>query len=183
MTDSRERASFTDRIVRNREIVRLRDEEGLGWDAVAERTGVSVRTAERGYADHLLSAAPGSLAEIDVEAIALRVIESHLASMDRLEQLASGGNENAVLGACSGRARVGASLLAVLARVGLLPDSGDRWRTSLELHQIARELIEACRRHGVPSEVAEEVFGVATTAAERLNPPPWVNGTVEEVPA
>lgn len=180
MTDSPERASFTDRVVRNREIARLRDEECLGWDAVAARVGVSVRTAERGYADHYRSAAPESLSGIDVEALSLRVIRSHLLALDRLEPLAGrSDNVNAAVGASRSLASVGASLLAVLGRVGLLPESGERWRLSREAEQVAQELADACRRHGVPAEVMDEVCGVATAAAERLNPA--VNGTAETV--
>lgn len=179
MTDFTERG-LPERVARNREIARLREEDGLPWEAVAERLQISVRTASRGYADHLRSAAPESFAAIDVEEICLRVVRTHLLALDRLEPLASRrDNQNAAVGAARSLATVGASLLGVLGRVGLLPESGDRWRISLELQQIARELLEACDRHGVPSDVAEKVFGVATAAAEQLNPALSLNGSAE----
>lgn len=127
MTDHPERRpSFAERTERAAASFRLR-EEGCGWEEVADRLGCSVRTAERAYADHLRSAAPESFADIDVEALSLRVVRSHVRALDRLEELAGRStNENAAVGAARSLASVGASLLAVLGRVGLLPESGDR---------------------------------------------------------
>lgn len=180
MTDHPERRpSFAERAERAAESFRLR-EEGCGWEEVADRLGCSVRTAERAYADHLRSAAPEAFTDIDVEALSLRVVRSHVRALDRLEELAGRStNENASVGAARSLASVGASLLGVLGRVGLLPESGDRWRLSREAEQIANELAAACRRHGVPAEVVDEVCGIAIAAAERLNPA--VNGTAERV--
>lgn len=182
MTDDPERG-LPQRVARNREVARLRDEERLTWADIADRLAISVRTATRGYGEHHRSAALGTLetfADVDVEALVMRLLRAHVRALDRMDELADQrGNQNASIGAARTVGSLSTSLVAVLGRTGLLPESGGRWAVSREAEQIAQELADACRRHGVPAEVMDEVCGVATAGAERLNPA--VHGTVETV--
>lgn len=187
MTNFTERG-LPERVARNREIARLRDAEKLAWEAIASRLSVSVRTATRGYGEHHRSAALGTLetfADVDVEALVMRLLRAHVRALDRMDELADQrGNQNASIGAARTVGSLSTSLLDVLGRTGLLPESGGRWALSREAEQIANELAAACRRHGVPAEVVDEVCGIATAAAERLNPAPALTGSaVERVPA
>ncbi len=110
MSDRPERRpSFAERAERAAESFRLR-QEGYGWEEVARRLDVSVRTAERAYADHLRAAAPLTLADVDVEGLSVRAVRAHLEALDRLEDLAGRRNENAAVGAARGLASVSASL-------------------------------------------------------------------------
>lgn len=187
MTDFTERG-LPERVARNREVARLRDEEGLAWDAIAELLSISVRTATRGYNEHHQSAMLGTLdtfADVDVEALVMRLLRAHVRAVDRMDELADQrGNQNASIGAARTVGTLNTSLVAILSRVGVLPESGGRWALSREAEQIAHELAEACHQHGVPAAVIEQVCGVATAAAERLNPAPALAGSgVEEVRA
>jgi hypothetical protein len=183
MTDLTERG-LPERVARNREIARLRDGEKLAWEAIASRLSVSVRTATRGYGEHHRSAALGTLetfADVDVEALVMRLLRAHVRALDRMDEMAEQrGNQNASIGAARTVGSLSASLVAVLGRTGLLPESGGRWALSREAEQIAQELADACRRRGVPAEVIDDVCGVADAAAVRLNPQPALAGSAVE---
>ncbi len=142
-----------ERAERNRRIAESKA-AGATWPEVAERCGVSEKTARRAAAEH---AAVGVTrrdldAGVDAEALVERVVRVHVLALDRLERLSAwADNDSARVGAARSLSTVSVALLDVLARLGLVGDPG-MVRFRAEMQRAAVAVVSLADRHDIPWE-------------------------------
>lgn len=152
----------TERAQRNRRIARARA-DGEPWARIAARENLSVRQASRCADEHLRATVPAPMAEgLDV---ARRVIEIHLASLVRLEELGRSANSGVAVAAVSRAPAIAVSLLDVATRGGLVPPQR-YWAYLEDMPRIATAFLAAAARLGIPSDVVLAEMGVAADEAD-----------------
>lgn len=113
--------------------------------------------------------------------VARRVIEIHLASLARLEELGRDANTGVAVAAVSRAPGIALSLLDVATRVGLVPPQR-YWAYMDDMPRIASAFLMAADRAGVPRDVVLAEMGVAVDAldAAELAGPAHLNLTDKE---
>jgi hypothetical protein len=146
-----------ERVERNRRIAEAKA-TGLTWPEVAERFGVSEKTARRAAAEHARSTSSTQPENIDAEALVLRVVRAHVRALDRLDRLpARLDNHSAEIGASRAYASVSVSLLGVLFQLGVIGDASIA-RFHAEMQRAARAILLVTERNGVPFEEVDRAF-------------------------
>jgi len=160
--DPHQPLSVTERAERNRRIARARA-DGEPWARIAARESLSVRQASRCADEHLRATVPAPLAE--GPDVARRVIEIHLSSLARLEELDRNANSGVAVAAVSRAPAIAVSLLDVATRVGLVPPQ-KYWAYLEDMPRIAIAFLAAGARLGIPPDVALAELGVAADEAD-----------------
>lgn len=152
-----------DRIDRDERILSA-EARGEPHALIARREGVSQRTVSRVLhdahdAERATDAPAPTLVEVDPFALAAEVIDSTQASLRELRLLAARtANPSARVGALKAVPQAGASLLDVLARVGLAPSVPVEWWSAREWERARGALVEVAEEHGIDAAELQDAM-------------------------
>lgn len=170
----RQSLSTTARAARNARIARARS-HGAPWARIAAAEGISVRQAARCAEEHVRATVPAETSDpLDVVRL---IVQVHLDSLDRLARLSRSKNLGVAVAAASRAPHVATGLLSVAERVGLVPPPGRAWAFLHDGPAIARALLGAAERCGVPgamvlAEMETALDGAgASELSDRMNLP------------